>query len=341
MIETNELRKVFGPIVAVDRLTMQVDKGEVLGFLGPNGAGKSTTMKMVTGFLTPSGGRATVCGHDVARDTLAAQRAIGYLPEGAPAYPDMTPEGFLKFAAGVRGLTGPEAKQRIRTAAELVHLEGVMRQPIETLSKGYKRRVGLAQAILHDPEVLILDEPTDGLDPNQKHEVRELIRRMAGEKCVVLSTHILEEVEAVCTRAVVLAHGTLVADETPESLRARAAGHNAVTLAVSEGTSTGTLGGLVETLSGLPGVAGVDDPVHTDGIFRCRVRARGGQEIAPAIGQVIRDRGLAIEGLSVERGRLDEVFREITGGEMAGGAVTKAKQKSRAGAAPAAGKGAA
>lgn len=328
MIETKELRKAFGPIVAVDRLTMSVQKGEVLGFLGPNGAGKSTTMKMVTGFLAPSSGTATVCGHDVVSETIAAQRAIGYLPEGAPAYPDMTPEGFLKFVAGVRGLVGGEAKARVRRAADLVHLEGVMRQPIETLSKGYKRRVGLAQAILHDPEVLILDEPTDGLDPNQKHEVRELIRRMAGEKCVVLSTHILEEVEAVCTRAVIIAHGRLLADGTPETLRAKAANHNAVRLTVAEGTSTGTAGELVEAIRGVPGVAGVDDPVTHDGVMRCVIRAKGGQAIAHEIGRLVRDRGLSIDRLSVEQGRLDEVFREITGGEMAGGA------KARTGTAP-------
>lgn len=323
MIETRDLSKVFGPIVAVDRLSMKVGKGEVLGFLGPNGAGKSTTMKMVTGFLTPSSGSATVCGHNVASETIAVQRAIGYLPEGAPAYPDMTPEGFLKFAAGVRGLTGPDAKAKIRRAADLVHLEGVMRQPIETLSKGYKRRVGLAQAILHDPEVLILDEPTDGLDPNQKHEVRELIRRMAGEKCVVLSTHILEEVEAVCTRAVIIAHGRLLADGTPDALRAKAANHNAVRLTVAEGSSTGTAGELVEAIRAVPGVAGVDDPVTQDGVMRCTIRAKQGQDIAHAVGRLVRDRGLTIDRLSVEQGRLDEVFREITGGEMAGGAKAK------------------
>jgi ABC-2 type transport system ATP-binding protein len=322
MIETKKLRKVFGPIVAVDRLTMTVGKGEVLGFLGPNGAGKSTTMKMVTGFLTPTSGKASVCGHDVRADTLAAQRVIGYLPEGAPAYPDMTPEGFLRFAAGVRGFAGREAKQRIARAADLVQLHGVMRQPIETLSKGFKRRVGLAQAILHDPAVLILDEPTDGLDPNQKHEVRELIRGMAGEKCVVLSTHILEEVDAVCTRAVVVARGAIVADETPGALRARAANHNAVNLVVS-----GDRGGLVEALHKVPGVAGIDDPVSTGNEFRCRVRAQKGKEIAHAIGQLVRDRGLTLERLGVEQGRLDEVFREVTLGTPTGGKKAAAKKE--------------
>jgi len=307
MIEINNLRKVFGPIVAVDRLTMSVGKGEVLGFLGPNGAGKSTTMKMITGFLTPSAGTASVCGHDVKAATLAAQRTIGYLPEGAPAYPDMTPESFLRFVAGVRGLRGKAAKTRIETAADLVQLHGVMRQPIETLSKGFKRRVGLAQAILHDPDVLILDEPTDGLDPNQKHDVRQLIRRMAGEKCVILSTHILEEVDAVCTRAVVIARGSIVADETPASLRARAANHNAVTLVV-----TGEHAGLVGALRTLPGVAGIDDPRSSGAEFRCRVFASKGKEIAPAIAQKIRLLGLTLDRLGVEQGNLDEVFREIT-----------------------------
>ncbi len=312
MIVTNNLRKVFGPIVAVDRLTMTVEKGEVLGFLGPNGAGKSTTMKMVTGFLTPTSGKASVCGHDVRRETLAVQRAIGYLPEGAPLYPDMTPRGILRFAARVRGLTGDEAKKRIGIASELVHLERVMHQPIDTLSKGFKRRVGLALAILHDPEVLILDEPTDGLDPNQKHEVRELIRAMAGEKCVVLSTHILEEVEAVCTRAVVIAEGRIVADEKPDELRRRASNHNAVNLVVSEGASSGSMEDLLKAIRSLPGVAGIDDPVHAEGEFRCRVLAVRGQAIAHAVGQLVRDRGLTLEGLSTEQGRLDEVFRTIT-----------------------------
>jgi ABC-2 type transport system ATP-binding protein len=200
----------------------------VLGFLGPNGAGKSTTMKMVTGFLPPTSGTALVAGHDVTREPLAVKRAIGYLPEGAPAYPDMTPESFLRFCADTRGIRGAKRKQAIDRVKSLVHLEGVMRQPIETLSKGFKRRVGLAQALLHDPDVLILDEPTDGLDPNQKHEVRNLIRSLAGApgkggggKVIVLSTHILEEVEAVCTRAVIIARGKVALDATPAELAAR------------------------------------------------------------------------------------------------------------------------
>lgn len=313
MIETKELRKTFGPIRAVDRVSLRVERGEVLGFLGPNGAGKSTTMKMVTGFLRPSGGRANVGGRDVRSDRLGAQRLIGYLPEGAPAYPDMTPLGFLRFVASVRGLRGREASRRIGEMVERVHLGGVMRQPIETLSKGYKRRVGLAQALLHDPPVLILDEPTDGLDPNQKHEVRELIRGMAGEKCVVLSTHILEEVEAVCTRAVIIARGRLVADGRPAELRARAAGRGGVTVGVR-----GPAEGLLEAIGALEGVAGVErlggggGGVEGGGSIRCRVVPRRGATIAPRVGRLLAERGVEIEEFGVEAGRLDEVFRELT-----------------------------
>jgi ABC-2 type transport system ATP-binding protein len=216
------LTKHFGALKAVDGVSFDVGQGEVLGFLGPNGAGKSTTMKMVTGFLAPTAGTVQVGGHDVVSEPVAAKTMIGYLPEGAPAYPDMNPLGFLRFIAEVRGLTGQAREARIAEVVRRVHLEGVMHQPIETLSKGYKRRVGLAQAILHDPPVLIMDEPTDGLDPNQKHEVRSLIREMARSKAIVLSTHILEEVEAVCTRAIIITHGKLVFDGTPAELEARA-----------------------------------------------------------------------------------------------------------------------
>ena len=222
MIEIRGLVKHFGPLKAVDGVTFDVGQGEVVGFLGPNGAGKSTTMKMVTGFLTPTAGTARVAGHDVAEDPVAAKSALGYLPEGAPAYPDMTPLGFLRFVGEIRGLYGAALQERIGEVVRRVHLEGVMRQPIETLSKGYKRRVGLAQAILHDPKVLIMDEPTDGLDPNQKHEVRTLIREMGRSKAIVLSTHILEEVEAVCTRALIITRGRVVFDGEPGELEAQA-----------------------------------------------------------------------------------------------------------------------
>jgi ABC-2 type transport system ATP-binding protein len=206
----------------VGGISLRVEKGEVLGFLGPNGAGKSTTMKMITGFLAPTQGRITVCGHDVVEQQLAAQAAIGYLPEGAPAYPDMTPQQFLAFIARVRGLEGDAAAKAIEAAVARTGLQSVLDQRIETLSKGFKRRVGLAQAILHDPPVLIMDEPTDGLDPNQKHAVRNLIRSMAASKAIIISTHILEEVEAVCTRAIIIDKGRIVADGTPAELLAKA-----------------------------------------------------------------------------------------------------------------------
>jgi len=215
------LVKRFGEKTAVDHLSFEVGQGEVLGFLGPNGAGKSTTMKMVCGFLAPSAGTAIVCGNDITVDPIAAKSRIGYLPEGAPAYPDMTVTGFLDFIGAVRGFDGKDRRQRVAEAMAMTRLEDVAHQPIETLSKGFKRRVGLAQALLHDPEVLILDEPTDGLDPNQKFEVRKLITEMAARKTIVISTHILEEVDAVCTRAMIIARGRILADGTPADLRAR------------------------------------------------------------------------------------------------------------------------
>lgn len=224
------LKKSFGPTnarkTAVDRLSFELDQGDVLGFLGPNGAGKSTTMKMVCGFLAPDAGTALVCGHDILTDPIAAKSVIGYLPEGAPAYPDMTVLAFLDFIGAVRGFDGAARRERVEIAMGKTRLEEVAHQPIETLSKGFKRRVGLAQALLHDPPVLILDEPTDGLDPNQKFEVRKLIKEMAATKAIVISTHILEEVDAVCTRAVIIARGRIVADGTPDALRSRAPSGN-------------------------------------------------------------------------------------------------------------------
>lgn len=221
MIEIQNLTKEFGPLRVVDSITFTVQKGEVLGFLGPNGAGKSTTMKMLTGFLAPTAGTARICGHDVETDGIAAKRKLGYLPEGAPAYTDMTPATYLAFIADVRGLAGAAKSARIAAVVKQLQLDLVLHQPIETLSKGFKRRVGLAQSILHDPEVLVLDEPTDGLDPNQKHEVRQLIQSLKKDKAIVLSTHILEEVEAVCTRAIIIAKGKVLFDGSPEALAAR------------------------------------------------------------------------------------------------------------------------
>ncbi|HTW29553.1 MAG TPA: ABC transporter ATP-binding protein [Acetobacteraceae bacterium] len=218
LIEIERLTRRFGDFTAVDNVSFRVARGDVLGFLGPNGAGKSTTMRMLAGFMPPSAGRARICGHDVQSDPLAARRLLGFLPEGAPTYPDMTVGAFLRFVAAIRGFRGAERTERIDHAVALTSLGTVMLQPVETLSKGFKRRVGLAQALLHNPPVLVLDEPTDGLDPNQKHEVRTLIARMAPDKAIVISTHILEEVDAVCSRAIIIANGRVVADAPPAKL---------------------------------------------------------------------------------------------------------------------------
>jgi ABC-2 type transport system ATP-binding protein len=222
MIEIKQLTKRYGSITAVDDITFDVAPGQVLGFLGPNGAGKSTTMKMITGFVAPTAGTIRVCGHDIATAPLAAKAVMGYLPEGAPCYGEMTVRAFLEFIANIRGLEGDRRKSRLDDVIERLELAKVLEQVIETLSKGFKRRVGLAQALLHDPQVLILDEPTDGLDPNQKHQVRALISAMAKDKIIVISTHILEEVDAVCNRAIIIANGRILADDTPQNLERRA-----------------------------------------------------------------------------------------------------------------------
>ena len=305
MIELRSLTKRFAQHTAVDALSFSVQPGEVLGFLGPNGAGKSTTMKMLTGFLAPTSGSASIFGHDIQTQTLHAQRQIGYLPEGAPCYGDMSVRGFLEFIAEVRGFRGAAKRQRVEAAVAQVELEKVLGQSIETLSKGFKRRVGLAQAILHDPRVLILDEPTDGLDPNQKHQVRELIQGLAHDKIVIISTHILEEVSAVCTRALVIAGGRLVADGTPLELEGRSKYHQAVTL-VGDGALD------ADALAALPGVAGVEANRSAGSLT---VLAQPGQVIFPQVNALISQRGWAVKELDVERGRLDEVFRTLTRGE--------------------------
>lgn len=309
MIKINSLTKRFGEHVAVDNLSFEVRPGEVLGFLGPNGAGKSTTMKMLTGFLTPDGGSASICGFDIRTQTLQAQRQMGYLPEGAPCYGDMRVKGFLEFIAQVRGLSGADRRRQVDRAVEQLQLQGVLHQTIDTLSKGFKRRVGLAQAILHDPRVLILDEPTDGLDPNQKHQVRGLIQQLASDsnKIVVISTHILEEVSAVCTRAVVIARGRLLADGTPDELEARSRYHQAVTLLLQQPVDTAAL-------LALPGVSGVE--VAREG-HEVTVLAEPGAVIFPAVGEHARQQQWQVKELSVERGRLDEVFRSLTAEEAA------------------------
>ena len=307
MLEIRHLVKSFGPLVAVDDVSFTVPQGEVLGFLGPNGAGKSTTMKMITGFLAPTAGTAIICGYDIAAQPIAAKRHIGYLPEGAPAYPDMTPADFLDFIAHIRGFSGDEAIRRIGRVVEMIRIGEVMHQPIETLSKGYKRRVGVAQALLHDPDVLILDEPTDGLDPNQKYEMRTVITAMRPNKAIIISTHLLEEVEAVCSRAIIIAHGRILADGTPAELAQRSRHHNAVRLGIAGGADANVRA----ELAALPGVAAVEPAGSAagDGLI---VLPRDGHQVVGGIADLARNRAWTITGLQVERGRLDDVFREIT-----------------------------
>ncbi|HEY7991882.1 MAG TPA: ATP-binding cassette domain-containing protein [Stellaceae bacterium] len=305
-IEVQHLTKRFGPVTAVDDVTFSVGRGEVLGFLGPNGAGKSTTMKMITGFLAPTRGTASICGLDIIARPIEAKRHIGYLPEGAPAYPDMTPSGFLSFVARIRGFDGAEAKKRIGLAVERTTLGTVLDQPIETLSKGFKRRVGLAQALLHDPEVLILDEPTDGLDPNQKHEVRNLIGVLAPEKAIVISTHILEEVDAVCSRAIVIAGGKVLIDDTPGKFAARSRHHNSVRLMLADPAIDART-----ALLRLPGVASVETVEDGEG-KALLVVPQEGRSIIAEVTDLVRTAGWPVAALRVERGKLDDVFRDIT-----------------------------
>jgi len=310
MIQIRNLTKKFGPFTAVDDISFTVEQGEVLGFLGPNGAGKSTTMKMLTGFLAPTHGTAIVCGHDVRTEPRAVKANIGYLPEGAPLYPDMTPLSLLRFVAEIRGYSGTRRNQRIDEVVALVHLESVLHQRIETLSKGFKRRVGLAQAILHDPEVLILDEPTDGLDPNQKHDVRALIKQMAPGKVIVLSTHILEEVEQVCTRAIIIAEGRLCFDGTPEEFRSESRHHHAVSLTVK----TETAPDAAQALESLESVATVEVLPSANGTSSFMLFPRENASLVRDVNRFVHDKGWELEHLHVEQGRLDDVFREITQG---------------------------
>ncbi len=308
MIEIENVTKNFGPIAAVRGINLTVAKGEVLGFLGPNGAGKSTTMKIISGYLAPTSGRVRICGLDVEATPQAAQRALGYLPEGAPAYGDMTPRQFLKFIAEVRGLTGTEAKEKLAAAVEKTDLEPVLDQPIDTLSKGFKRRVGLAQAILHDPPVLVMDEPTDGLDPNQKHSVRKLIREMAAEKAIIISTHLLEEVEAICTRAVIIDRGEVVADGTPAELLKRSRHHNAVTLCLPLAQASRAK----EMIGAMGKVRSLEEVAEEGGFVTLTAFPRRSELLIEDISAMAASEKLEVKQLYAEAGRLDEVFRSLT-----------------------------
>jgi ABC-2 type transport system ATP-binding protein len=306
MIETRALTKHYGSLKAVERLSFSVQPGEVLGFLGPNGAGKSTTMRMIAGFVAPTSGEITVGEFDLSQQPLEAKKIIGYLPEGAPSYGDMTPGTFLNFIADVRGLKGNLRVKRLDDVIGRLHLEKVLNQRIETLSKGYKRRVGLAQAILHDPAILILDEPTDGLDPNQKHEVRQLIDAMSADKTIIISTHILEEVDAVCDRALIIANGRLAIDATPEELLLHSKSNNAVVLKLSDSKQSAAVAAAVGQIRNVESVS--TNPETGEIIAYPRDNALILQDVAVAA----RENSWGLRDLRQSGGRLDEVFRDVT-----------------------------
>ena len=305
MITIEGLTKRFGSLTAVDNISLSVGRGEVLGFLGPNGAGKSTTMKMLTGYLPITSGRASVCGFDVVSDAIKAREKIGYLPEGSPLYGDMSCLLFLNFVAEIRGYRGAQVKDKVNLAIERLELESVINKPIETLSKGFKRRLGLAQSILHDPDVLILDEPTDGLDPNQKHQVRGLIKDMASDKAIIISTHLLEEVAAVCSRAIIISEGKIVFDGTPEDFAARSSIHNAVTIRLT-GEDLDRVGNEIESLEDVHRI----ETINETGVLR--LIPKDGAVIVEKVSLLMREKGFKVDEIFVERGHLDEVFRDLT-----------------------------
>jgi ABC-2 type transport system ATP-binding protein len=311
MIKVENLVKTFGPKRAVDGVSFTVERGEVLGFLGPNGAGKSTTMRMITGFIPPTEGKITLGGFDMLENPLPAKRLFGYLPENAPAYTDMTVYGFLSFAAELRGLGGEERKKAVHRAVEMCFLESVIHQSVDTLSKGYRHRTCFAQAIIHDPDILVMDEPTDGLDPNQKHEVRGLIKRMGEKKAIIFSTHILEEVEAACSRVIIIDRGKIVANGTPTELKQKHDLAGAVSVRVT-GIAGDTVKARLAEISGARKAAIVKEE---KGSVWARVypKAPGvNGALARAVGEVAAREGWRIEELHAEEGRLDEVFRSIT-----------------------------
>ena len=309
-IEVENLTKVYGDKVAVDDLSFQVDKGEILGFLGPNGAGKSTTMRMLTCFISPTSGTARVNDMDIIKDPLGVRKQIGYLPESAPIYRDFTIREFLAFMGELRELYGQENKQRVQEVMETTSLLDVQHQTIDTLSKGYRQRVCLAQALIHDPPVLILDEPTDGLDPNQKHEVRRLIKKMSEDKVIILSTHILEEMEAICSRSIIINNGKLVADTTPEKLVQMADNHNSILLGLNNPLSEADLIKITE-------IDSVDSIISLsaepkDGLFQYKVVPKEKKNILHSLTIFLREGSYPIEEIHLERGRIDQVFRKIT-----------------------------
>ncbi len=308
MIEIKHLTKKFGAFTAVDDLSFNVKKGEVLGFLGPNGAGKSTSMKMIAGALTPTFGNIHICGIDITKNPIAVKKKIGYLPEGAPAWGDMSVVEFLKFIANIHGLFGKLQTIAIDKTIELTQLSQVLQQPIDILSKGFKRRVGLAQTLLHDPEILIMDEPTDGLDPNQKHDIRQLITNMASEKSIIISTHILEEVEAICSRAIIIANGKILADGTPDQLQRMAADHNGLHIHLTNNNSDSDINNITKSLLTLKYV----DDVIKMSENHIMIRPENRQNISTIISKHMSDNSFNFDQIYLEKGRLDSVFRDIT-----------------------------
>ena len=313
MIDVLNLTKDFGDFRAVNNVSFSVERGQVLGFLGPNGAGKSTSMKMITGYLRPTSGTALINGIDICREPLRAQKSMGYLPEGAPAWPDMTPRQFLDFVTRIRGLDKAAARSASHRAIDMTELHGVLDQPIDTLSKGFRRRVGLAQAIVHDPDILIMDEPTDGLDPNQKHQVRAAILEMARTKAIIISTHILEEVNAICTRAMIIDRGRVIVEGTPSALAARSAYHGAVVVTAGSNNAA-SLATHLETLEN----AKIEREARgAETIFRILSADGSGETPAALFARVqalVDGQSDAIIGLALEAGRLDDVFRDLTRG---------------------------
>ncbi|MEO1016562.1 MAG: ABC transporter ATP-binding protein [Pseudomonadota bacterium] len=308
LVEVDQLAKNFGPIQAVSNVTFTVGHGEILGLMGPNGAGKTTTIRMLTGFIAPSSGSARIRGHDIQSEPTKAKRAIGYLPEGVPLYGDMSVENFLHFVASARAVPARERRSRFEDTVSKTSLTRVLHRPIKTLSKGYKRRVGLAQAIIHDPPVLVLDEPTDGLDPNQKHDVRMLLERMAHDKAIIMCTHLLEEVEAICTRTVIIARGRSIADATPETLRRQSIFHNAVRLSVAKENADK----LTEQLRAISGVGGVDRIGETDRQTVLRIISANRKSILAPVRQAVQSSGAKVSEIMVESGRLEDLFRQLT-----------------------------
>ena len=306
MISVTNLTKRFGHAIAVDDLTFSVNRGEVLGFLGPNGAGKSTTMKMIAGFLKPDLGSVHVDGIDMARNPIEAKKRLGYLPEGIPLYGDMPVQSFLTFIASIRGFNGSQLAHRIAEVIADVQIGDVLAQPIHTLSKGYKRRVGIAQALMHDPQALVLDEPTDGLDPNQKDQIAALIEKISQKKAIILSTHILTEVESVCNRVMIINQGKVVADQLPAAMAEVSEFHNSVRLQVNECSPE-------EIEQHLRGVDEVADVLYNKSNGSFRLISKNGSSLVDRVWEVAQSNGWDVRTLSEDKGRLEDVFRQLTG----------------------------